>query len=1228
MQRRFGLLLAGILSVGVCVSASATTRTWTGASSANWSDAANWSPTGVPANGESLVFPQGASHLILNNDLTNFSAGAITLGDDAYFIKGNALTLLGDLNATSNAQFTLNMNLAADSHFVVQGTAAFYGDVNMNGHTLSVSCADTRFNGAINGSGRIIIQQGGLATFYTGGTFSGSIEGGVNLRGAAYPGMNLVMPAGYPSYLIGFGTIGNVAVAATPVASAGPGYISPGSSSNSAIHTGSLNLGGDLDINLNIPPYPEVFANGNVTLSGRLAVNYAYAPPLGQKITIIDNDGADPVNGTFTGLPEGAAITVGDLEFVVSYHGGDGNDVVLTTIRAPRKWVGAYDTLWSHPFNWSPTGIPFTGERLLFPDGAGSTFTNDLPPGFYIGQLTFGASNATTTLNGNLLTLAEGIDFTGANMAFVCNIDLKISFAAHLGAGAAYSEYNGAVDVNGSGFYIDGSSPVFHGPINGSGAIFVTGPGITISSSGAFSGPISGSVNLSGSMPGLNKTGPGFLSGNGAVGTVTTASADAAVAPGVRTPCCDDRHTAGVLHTSSISLGGPYDVDLFPGGSSDLLQVTGTVTLRGPLVVSIPTGSPVPGQAFTIIDNDGSDPVNGTLADRPEGATFGVGPYTFRITYRGGDGNDVVLTVVTDTTTAITASSPATIFGGQVTFTSTVSSGFGLPTGVVTFLDGNLTLGTAPLQSGVALFTTSTLTAGAHQIAAAYSGNAGFAPSSSGTSVTVTVARAPATLAVHTSQNPSKAGEDVVVSVVIASGNPQLLPSGGISVSENGQMLAQQTISGNSLAINLGGLSSGAHQLTVVFDGGANFETSSQTITQTVLQPSIDIDDASVTEGDSGTRVVSVPVHLAARSSETITVKYQSHDETAKAGEDYLPVDGTLTFAPGETGKFIEVTVIGDTTFEDNETLGITLSEPVNATLQGGPATVTIVNDDASYRKSTFAFATIGNTQLMLDVDTPLAGNGPFPAIVWVGGSTSYAPGGDSPALRETARGYVVVIPTYRAAGQAPFPAQLDDLQTAIRWIRANAATLHVDAGHIGIWGGGTGAHLASLAGTTADRATPASLAEGNAAMSNRVQAVVDWAGPAALGLLQSDQAASASCVPSYGDAASQPSILIGCALPACIDAANAASPESFVSADDAPILIMHGANDCVVPPEQSQRFYDALKAAHVDATLRLIDGLGAFGSSWDPSVPWPVVDAFLDAHLKGISSKRRAAGR
>jgi dipeptidyl aminopeptidase/acylaminoacyl peptidase len=60
------------------------------------------------------------------------------------------------------------------------------------------------------------------------------------------------------------------------------------------------------------------------------------------------------------------------------------------------------------------------------------------------------------------------------------------------------------------------------------------------------------------------------------------------------------------------------------------------------------------------------------------------------------------------------------------------------------------------------------------------------------------------------------------------------------------------------------------------------------------------------------------------------------------------------------------------------------------------------------------------------------------------------------------------------------------------------------------------------------------------------------------------------------------------------------------------------------VPAEQSRRFFAALQAAHVEASLHVIDNLGAFGSAWDAAVSHAEVDAFLDAHLKGTLSKHR----
>ena len=82
--------------------------------------------------------------------------------------------------------------------------------------------------------------------------------------------------------------------------------------------------------------------------------------------------------------------------------------------------------------------------------------------------------------------------------------------------------------------------------------------------------------------------------------------------------------------------------------SARTLVVTGAVSLGSAVLdIFVPNAPLSPLAAFTIIDNDGSDPVNGTFADLPEGAALTSGAFRFLITYRGGDGNDVVLHNVT-----------------------------------------------------------------------------------------------------------------------------------------------------------------------------------------------------------------------------------------------------------------------------------------------------------------------------------------------------------------------------------------------------------------------------------------------------------------------------------------------------------------------------------------------------------------------------------------------------
>lgn len=101
-------------------------------------------------------------------------------------------------------------------------------------------------------------------------------------------------------------------------------------------------------------------------------------------------------------------------------------------------------------------------------------------------------------------------------------------------------------------------------------------------------------------------------------------------------------------------------------------------------------------------------------------------------------------------------------------------------------------------------------------------------------------------------------------------------------------------------------------------------------------------------EGSTGGQTISVPVLLECPSATTVTVDYVTADGTARAGSDYLPALGTLTFAPGETRKYATVQVLGDTLGEGDETFSLTLTGSENAGIERGLATVTIQEDEVA----------------------------------------------------------------------------------------------------------------------------------------------------------------------------------------------------------------------------------------------------------------------------------------
>jgi len=251
-------------------------------------------------------------------------------------------------------------------------------------------------------------------------------------------------------------------------------------------------------------------------------------------------------------------------------------------------------------------------------------------------------------------------------------------------------------------------------------------------------------------------------------------------------------------------------------------------------------------------------------------------------------------------------------------------------------------------------------------------------------------------------------------------------------------------------------------------------------------------------------------------------------------------------------------------------------------------------------------------TPLLMDVYYPEDGDGPWPVTVyvhgggWVSGDKSKGAGF---RLVEPLRrsGYLVVSINYRLSPEHQFPAHIEDVKCAIRHLRANAGAYNLDPEHIGVFGGSAGGHLATLLGTSDDSAGlegPGEYQE----YSSRVGAVVDLFGPTD---------GTAFCIPSKIEA------VFGAVT--CEDEIiTAASPMTYISADDPPFLIFHGDQDDVVPINQSERLHEALMAAGVQSTFIVVENAGhgfsrAGDSELNPTmktVLQMVVD-FFNHHLR-----------
>ena len=293
-----------------------------------------------------------------------------------------------------------------------------------------------------------------------------------------------------------------------------------------------------------------------------------------------------------------------------------------------------------------------------------------------------------------------------------------------------------------------------------------------------------------------------------------------------------------------------------------------------------------------------------------------------------------------------------------------------------------------------------------------------------------------------------------------------------------------------------------------------------------------------------------------------------------------------------------------------------------------------------------------GNTPLTLDLYRPVPGrhDQKYPLIVFihggswlVGDSRTQEGVNDFPmALARLAeQGFVVASVNYRLLGEGDYIAAQRDVFASIRWLRYNATRFAIDPDRVATWGTSAGGQLAGMAATACqapqfdptaplpagsinvdglpDRTNPlAYLAE----VSSCVQASIAWYGVFDFDLLK------------YGpkrppDAPKIVYAYLGCAGRACADAEKLASPINYVSAESAPMLLIHGDADSAVPVSQTIEMAAKLKANGIAAKAVILPGADHLFIGADDATTrkqnaqaWSATVDFLTSNLKNRRPK------
>lgn len=493
----------------------------------------------------------GTGTLTLNGAVSNTFSGRLLLSEGPLFLQkaGGAVAVPGDLVAQSGTTVTLQAShqiggrvtltnatldltsqteqltgLTLEGGTTVGGFLILESDLTVGGNLSGgavvgsqIQTANASFNLAVNQTpaatdltftapvsaalaGATIVRTGaGVVVFAQSTVPNLDLRGGVSFFNGNASASAIALNGGS---LRGTGSVGSITSGAnggtvsTGIAGTTTGTLQSGSVSwNAATHFG---------VRLKTPTpgsgHDQLVVTGTVNLGGAIldaSLLSGFAATAADTFVILQNDGGDPIAGTFAGLPENATLSVGGKTFRISYVGGTGNDVTLRLFQLGtgivRVWTGgsATDSNWTTPANWSGGVAPSPGDDLDFALlGARRANTNNYPANTTFNSIS--VSGFGYSLSGAAVVLNDGLNFYFGNSSCLLSISLAQS-QTFTAASGAVGTVNPAATVQNNGFLLTlhadtSTSRIVLSKLAGLGGTRKTGPGFATLSANTHSG--------------------------------------------------------------------------------------------------------------------------------------------------------------------------------------------------------------------------------------------------------------------------------------------------------------------------------------------------------------------------------------------------------------------------------------------------------------------------------------------------------------------------------------------------------------------------------------------------------------------------------------------------------------------------------------------------------------------------------------------------------------------